>query len=262
MGIWIFSTTILLIVMIYFAYTTFVILRQKKLSEIRTDFINNLTHEFKTPISTISLSTDVLLDDDTRNNPEKVAQYTEIIKQENNRLKIQVDKVLQLATLDVKTIVLNKEVKDAHKLVLDAMRGFSLILKEREGEIQTNLNASKSALNVDSLHFTNIIYNLIDNAIKYSPEKPRLLISTENIKNSFLLKIEDNGIGIEKNQQKHIFDKFYRVSTGDIHDVKGFGLGLSYVKTIVELLNGKISLESEIGKGCRFTIEIPIDEGK
>lgn len=260
MGIWIFSTSILLIVMIYFAYTMFVILRQKKLSEIRTDFINNLTHEFKTPISTISLSTDVILNEETLKNPNKIAQYAQIIKQENNRLKIQVDKVLQLATLDVKTIVLRKESHDAHKLINEAVKGFSLLLSERNGNIKLNLNASKSIIITDSLHFTNIVYNLIDNAIKYSSESPEIEISTSFERRNFCLTIRDKGIGIEKSQQKHIFDKFYRVPTGNLHDVKGFGLGLSYVKSIVELHGGKILLKSEIGKGSEFILEIPVEE--
>ncbi len=255
MSIWIFSTAILFIVIIYFAYTTFVILRQKRLSEIRTDFINNLTHEFKTPISTISLSTDVILDEETRKNPEKVAQYAEIIKQENNRLKIQVDKVLQLATLDIKTIVLNKELHDAHKLINDATKGFTLILKGRNGNLETHLDASKTRLFVDSLHFTNVVYNLIDNAIKYSGDEPKVVLKTKNEGNKFVLSIEDYGIGIEKSQQKQIFDKFYRVPTGNLHDVKGFGLGLFYVKTVIELQDGNIELESELGKGSKFTVE-------
>ena len=260
MGIWIFSTAILLVVIIYFAYTTFVILRQKKLSEIRTDFINNLTHEFKTPISTISLSTDVILNDETRKNPDRIAQYANIIKQENNRLKIQVDKVLQLATLDTKTIVLNKEPVDLHNLINEAVKGFALILNERQGTIRTHFEAAKSTALLDQLHFTNIIYNLIDNAIKYSRENPEVDIHTRNAKNKIIVSIEDKGIGIDKNQQKHIFDKFYRVPTGNLHDVKGFGLGLNYVKTIVELMGGKIELESDVGKGSKFTIELTINE--
>jgi two-component system phosphate regulon sensor histidine kinase PhoR len=260
MGIWIFSTSVLLIVILYFAYTTSVIFRQKKLSEIRTDFINNLTHEFKTPISTISLSTDVILNEDTLKNPEKIAQYANIIKQENNRLKIQVDKVLQLATLDTKTIILNKMPLDANNLIREAVKGFSLILNERNGSILTNFKAARSMLFIDQLHFTNIIYNLIDNAIKYSPENPEVLIETINVKNKFILSIEDKGIGIDKSQQKHIFDKFYRVPTGNLHDVKGFGLGLNYVKTVVELQGGKISLESAMGQGSKFIIEMPLSE--
>ena len=258
MGIWIFSSGVLLIVFLYFAYTTAVILRQKRLSEIRTDFINNLTHEFKTPISTISLSTDVILNEETRNDPGKIAQYAEIIKQENNRLKIQVDRVLQLATLDSKNIVLNREIQDVHKFIREAVKGFALILQERKGKIEVRLEASKSNVLVDSLHFSNIIYNLLDNAIKYSRDEPNIEVSTANRKNSIEIRIVDDGIGIEEGQQKHVFDKFYRVPTGNLHDVKGFGLGLNYVKTIVELHSGQIDLESEEGKGSIFTINLPL----
>ena len=165
---------------------------------------------------------------------------------------------MQLATLDKKTIVLNREEIDAHELIEEAIRGFSLILNERNGKMRADLSAEKSVLYIDSLHFTNIIYNLIDNAIKYSPENPVVEVKTWNEKSRFLLSITDNGIGIEKNQQNQIFDKFYRVPTGNLHDVKGFGLGLNYVKTVVELQEGQISLESELGKGSKFTIEMPL----
>ena len=257
MGIWIFSTAILLFVVIYFAYTTFIILRQKKLSEIRTDFINNLTHEFKTPISTISLSTEVILNEETLKDPQKISQYVEIIKQENNRLKIQVDRVLQLATLDIKNIVLNQEVHDVHKCITDAVRGFGLILEERNGSLETSFKATESNSFIDPLHLSNIVYNLIDNAIKYSPEKPWVKVSTENTDKEVIICVEDRGIGIDKSQFKSVFDKFYRVPTGNVHDVKGFGLGLSYAKTVIELLGGKIKLESELSKGSKFTIHLP-----
>lgn len=259
MGIWIFSSSILLIVVLYFAYTTSVILRQKKLSEIRRDFINNLTHEFKTPISTISLSADVILNEETRKDPDKTAQYARIIKQENNRLKIQVDKVLQLSTLDLKRIALNKEIVDVHELISDAVRGFELILKERNGKIKTELNSDKINLAVDALHFSNIIYNLIDNAIKYSKDSPEVEIRTRNEKNKIYIEVADKGIGIEKQQLKLIFDKFYRVPTGNLHDVKGFGLGLNYVKTITELHGGKIYVQSSPGIGTTFTIVLNCD---
>ena len=258
MSIWIFSTSILLFVVIYFAYTTFIILRQKKLSEIRTDFINNLTHEFKTPISTISLSTDVILNEETLKDPQKISQYVEIIKQENNRLKIQVDKVLQLATLDIKNIVLNQEMYDVHKCITEAIRGFGLILKERNGSIESSFDAGESECFIDPLHLSNIVYNLIDNAIKYSSEDPWVRVTTENKNREIHISIEDHGIGIEKSQQKNVFDKFYRVPTGNRHDVKGFGLGLSYVKSVVELHDGKIKLQSEPDKGSKFTIVLPI----
>lgn len=254
MEIWIFSTAILLIVIIYFAYTTMIILKQKRLSEIKSDFINNLTHEFKTPISTISLSTEVLLNEKMQEQPEKIKQYAHIIQQENNRLKIQVDKVLQLATLDRETIVLDKEVSDIHPLIETALAGLELIIKERNGHITTHFNATNSEVMVDKLHFTNIIFNLIDNAVKYSPGPPRIEVITKDVKQRIEISIRDYGQGISKKEQKFIFDKFYRVPTGDRHDVKGFGLGLSYVKTIVDLHEGQLLLKSESGKGSKFTI--------
>lgn len=255
MGIWMFSSAILLIVVLYFVYTTSVILRQKKLSEIRKDFISNLTHELKTPISTISLSADVLLSTEAISTA-KVKQYAGIIKQENNRLKIQVDKVLQLSTLDLKRLVLHKEIIDVHQCIREAVTSFELILNERNGSIQTDLKADNSNVLADKLHFTNVIYNLIDNAIKYSNGNPRVIIRTTNVKSKILIEIEDKGIGIESQQQKHVFDKFYRVPTGDLHDVKGFGLGLNYVKSITELQGGKILLQSTLGEGSIFTIEL------
>ncbi|MEQ8520704.1 MAG: HAMP domain-containing sensor histidine kinase [Vicingaceae bacterium] len=257
MGIWIFSSTVLFFVFIYFAYTTTIILRQKRLSEIRTDFINNLTHEFKTPISTISLSTEVILNDETLGQPEKIKQYAEIIRQENNRLKIQVDRVLQLATLDNKNIVLNREIQDVNKIIKEAIKGFSLILIERKGKIESSFSAHHSHALIDHLHFSNIIYNLLDNAIKYSPNEPKIRVSTRNVNRNIEISIEDQGIGIDRQQFKYVFDKFYRVPTGNLHDVKGFGLGLNYVKTVIELHEGKIHLESEVGKGSKFDLTLP-----
>ena len=258
MGIWVFSSSIILVIIIFFAYTINVILKQKRLSEIKNDFINNITHEFKTPISTISLSADVLLQNNITNEPERLFNYANIIKAENNRLKNQVDKVLQLATLDKDKLKLENENIDVHELINNAVKSFGLIVKEREGEITCQLNADKHIIYGDKIHITNTLHNLIDNAIKYSSDKPKVTITTNNNKGFIEISVEDNGIGISKEGQKYIFDKFYRVPTGNVHDIKGFGLGLNYVKTIVEAYNGVVKLISKENEGSTFIIKLPL----
>ena len=260
MGIWVFSSSIILIIMIFFAYTINVILKQKKLSETKNDFINNITHEFKTPISTISLSAEVLLSPNISSNPERIANYARIIKEENNRLKNQVDKVLQLATLQKDTLKLENEQIDLHDLIQRSMKSFSLIIEERCGKITANLIADEFEILGDEIHITNTIHNLIDNAIKYSSEKPEVKIETHNHKGSIEISVKDNGIGIPQENQKHIFDKFYRTPTGNIHDIKGFGLGLNYVKTIVEAYAGTVKLISKENEGSTFVIKLPLNE--
>jgi two-component system phosphate regulon sensor histidine kinase PhoR len=258
MGIWVFSSSVILIIVIFFAYTINVILKQKRLSEIKNDFINNITHEFKTPISTISLSAEVLLNPNIISEPERLKNYAKIIQEENNRLKNQVDKVLQLATLDKDTLKLENEDVDLHELIEQSVKSFGLIVQQREGKIVCKLNAEKHTFFGDKVHISNILYNLIDNAIKYSPVKPEILISTNQYKEGIEISIKDNGIGISKEGQKHIFDKFYREPTGDVHDIKGFGLGLNYVKTIVEAYNGKVKLITKENEGSTFVIKLPL----
>ncbi len=258
MGIWLFSSFIILVIMIFFAYTIFVILKQKRLSEIKNDFINNITHEFKTPISTISLSAEVLLSDDIANEPGRLANYAGIIKDENNRLKNQVDKVLQLATLDKDKLRLEDEELDLHQLITASVKSFGLIVQERNGELNVDLKAEKFIFYGDRVHITNALHNLIDNAIKYSEDRPEVLVSTNDHKGSIEISVKDNGVGISKDSHKFIFDKFYRAPTGNVHDVKGFGLGLNYVKTIVEAYSGSVKLISEENEGSTFVIRLPL----
>lgn len=255
MGIWMFSSSIILIIIIFFAYTINVILKQKRLSEIKNDFINNITHEFKTPISTISLSADVLLQPNL--SQERLKNYAKIIKDENNRLKNQVDKVLQLATLEKDKLKLENEKLDLHEIINDSIKSFELLAKQQKGKIVSNLTASKFIIYGDRVHISNILYNLIDNAIKYSPEKPKIEIATNSTDEHIEISVKDNGLGIPEQSQKNIFEKFYREPTGNRHDIQGYGLGLNYVKAIVEAYKGKIKLISKEGEGSTFVIKLP-----
>ncbi|MGB0888584.1 MAG: sensor histidine kinase [Vicingaceae bacterium] len=259
MSIWAFSSSIILLIIIFFGYTINVILKQKKLSEIKNDFINNITHEFKTPISTISLSSEVLLNPNIINEPERLKNYANIIKEENSRLKNQVDKVLQLATLDKSKLKMEDENINLHELLQNAIKSFGLIIKEKNGKILSHLNAEKFMFFGDKIHITNTLHNLIDNAIKYSAENPEITIATNSHKNYIEISVKDNGIGIPTDAQKHIFDKFYRTPTGNVHDIKGFGLGLNYVKTIVEAYDGSVKLISKENEGSTFVIKLPLN---
>ncbi|MCB0408579.1 MAG: HAMP domain-containing histidine kinase [Flavobacteriales bacterium] len=260
MGIWVFSSSIILIIIIFFAYTINVILKQKRLSEIKNDFINNITHEFKTPISTISLSADVLMQSNIINEPERLKNYAKIIKDENKRLKNQVDKVLQLATLEKDKLKLENEELDLHEIITDSVKSFELLIKQQNGTIICNLNATKFVIKGDRVHISNILYNLIDNAIKYSPIEPKVEIATNNTDEQIEISVKDNGIGISEESQKNVFEKFYRVPTGNIHDIQGFGLGLNYVKAIVEAYKGKIKLISKEGQGSTFVLKLPFNK--
>ncbi|MBX2947374.1 MAG: HAMP domain-containing histidine kinase [Cyclobacteriaceae bacterium] len=257
MGIWSFSTAVLLIVIVFFGYTLFVILKQKRLSEIQKDFINNMTHEFKTPISTIAVSTEVLKDTNIIQQPERLLQYATIIENENRRLKQHVERVLQMAKLDKEDVGLKKEVVNLHELIQEVVQSIGLALREKQGSIQLNLSAVSANLQADKHHLTNVIFNLLDNAIKYCTDKPSITIRTELKGEVLSLTVEDNGIGISDENKRRIFQKFYRVPTGNVHDVKGFGLGLHYVKQIVEAHRGRITVTSEPGNGCAFTILLP-----
>ena len=257
MSIWVVSTIFLLLVVIFFGYTIWTIMKQKRLSEVRTDFINNMTHELKTPISTISLSTEVLSNPNIAKDPERLANYAKIIKEESERLKNQVDKVLQMATLDKKKVDLDRKKVDLHKVIKKTIQGFSLILDANDAIIEEDLNASKPYIHGDEVHLTNIMYNLIDNAIKYCEKKPHILISTSDKGSGFYLRVRDNGIGMSREEQRHVFEKFYRVPTGDQHDVKGFGIGLNYVRKMIKQHGGKIQLKSEPKSGSTFRIYFP-----
>lgn len=257
LGIWVVSTIFLLLVVIFFSYTIWVILKQKRLSEIRTDFINNMTHELKTPISTIALSSEVLTNPNITKDPERLSNYANIIKEETERLKNQVEKVLQMATLDKKKVDMDKDSVDMHDAIEKTVTGFELILNANEGKIVTDLRAKNHLVKGDKTHLTNVLFNLIDNAIKYSQSEPHIEISTEDHKNGMYIRVKDNGIGMSREEQKHVFEKFYRVPTGDKHDVKGFGIGLNYVRRVVRQHNGKIQLKSQLKSGSTFRVYLP-----
>ncbi len=255
------SGILLIIVIACFAYAIMVILRQKKLSEIKSDFVNNMTHEFKTPIATVSLATEALQDDDIKGNKAFVDRYVQIIRDENKRLGLQVEKVLQIASLDKKDFKLKFEQADLHDIIEKALVNINILVEKRGGQITSQLSASNALLDADKVHLTNIIYNLLDNANKYSLEAPEIHIRTDNISTGIILKISDKGIGMSKESIEKIFEKFYRVSTGNVHDVKGFGLGLSYVKNIIDMHHGTINVKSEVGQGSTFKIYLPFNNG-
>lgn len=256
---WVFTSVILLLVVLFFSYAMFVILRQKRLSEVKTDFINNMTHELKTPISTISLSSDVLLSEEIINRPERLKQYAGIIKNENERLQRQVDKVLQIATLDKGEVQLRKESLNMHEIIRQSISTLEVMAAEKQGSLTADLQAAEFHVQGDRVHLTNVVYNLLDNAIKYA-ETPKVKISTEVKKDRFIISVNDNGIGLKKDDVARVFDKFYRVTHGNVHDVKGFGLGLYYVKKIVQAHHGKVSLVSDFGIGSTFQVILPFKQ--
>ncbi len=243
-----------------FIYTVFVIFRQKKVSEMKTDFINNMTHEFKTPIATISLATDSITNKTVINNEDKIKRFAGIIKQENKRMLNQVEKVLQMARIDKQEFDLKLTSINLNDVVFQASEHSRLKVTKRNGILETNLKADQSIIEGDLTHISNIVHNLLDNAEKYSEDEPSIQISTANGHGGVILSIKDNGIGMTKESQKHIFDKFYRVHTGNRHDVKGFGLGLSYVKALIAAHNGTINVDSELGKGSTFTLFFPFKQ--
>lgn len=257
LDIWIFSSAVLLVVVVFFAYALFIILKQKRLSEIQKDFINNMTHEFKTPISTIAISSEVLKDPTIVDNPDRVLRYATIIENENQRMKKQVERVLQMASLDKHSIGLKKEKIDINQVLHDACKSLELALKESGGLINFTEKTGKSEIEGDKLHMTNMFFNLLDNAIKYCVQRPIIKIQTLNTGKGVTTTIEDNGIGIGKENQRKIFSRFFRVPTGNLHDVKGFGLGLSYVQLIAKAHRGSVHLQSTEGKGSIFTVYLP-----
>lgn len=240
-----------------FYYIIQTIFRQKKLSEMKNDFINNMTHEFKTPISTISLACQTLTDDDVPKNTQLYESYIHVIEEENNRLGSMAEKILQTAIIDKGSMELNPDVINMHDVVNNAIEKIRMQVEQKDGEIFTNLEATNPVVKADKFHMTNLVFNLLDNANKYSFQKPAITVRTKNKANGLQLEITDNGIGISKANQKKIFEKLYRVPTGNIHEVKGFGLGLSYVKAILDKHNGEINIQSEINKGSTFSIFIP-----
>lgn len=251
------SVLLTLFIVILFSFTLYIIFRQKKLSEIKNDFVNNMTHELKTPISTISLASQ-MLNDPSIDRQKKLDHISGIISAESKRLGYQVERVLQMAVFDEGHLELKKVHLDMHELIEGVAQNFLLLLEKRSGNLEYLPEAENDHLFGDRVHLTNVITNLLDNAVKYSPEAPVIKVQTTNEADYLKIRIQDNGIGISKDNQKKVFDKFYRVSTGNIHDVKGFGLGLSYVKLIVEEHGGTIRLKSELHKGTQFDIHLPL----
>ncbi len=257
-GITLLSIIFTLIIIIAYTNALSQLFRQRQISEIKTDFINNMTHEFKTPIATINLALDAIKNPKVIDDKDKVHRYLQMIRDENKRMHAQVENVLRISKLEKKELEINKEPNNIHDVLEEAVEHVGLIVDDREGKITTHLNAKRTTVLLNDVHFTNVFVNILDNAIKYSPNSPVIDIYTENINEFILIKIKDQGAGMGKAAQKRIFEKFYREHTGDIHNVKGHGLGLAYVKRIVEDHNGQISVDSEKGKGSTFTIKLPL----
>ncbi|MBN1199435.1 MAG: HAMP domain-containing histidine kinase [Bacteroidales bacterium] len=236
----------------------FVIVRQKKISDIKTDFINNMTHEFKTPIATISIAADSINNPKVIGSPEQIKSYTRIIKEENIRMNTRVEQVLQMSLLDSRDFKLHLEPLNLHELISRTVDHFRLIVEKRGGTIETRFEGSNPFVLADEGHMRNVLMNLLDNANKYSVAQPNIIISTGNLPGYFFFCVEDKGIGMNQDIQKKVFEKFFRVTTGNVHNIKGFGLGLSYVKAIILAHKGEIQLKSESGKGSRFEISLPV----
>jgi two-component system phosphate regulon sensor histidine kinase PhoR len=259
--IWLTMTSsifLVLLIIFLFGYTIHAILKQKKLSEIKNDFINNMTHEFKTPISTVSLACEALQDNEIKKNREFMENYIRIIQDENNRLRRQVDKVLQMATIDKKEYKLKMVDINVHEVIEKAISHINLQVQKRGGRIEKRLIADNFRIITDEIHLTNIIYNLLDNANKYSHDEPQINVETEDHHQGILVRIRDRGIGMTREELNKIFEKFYRVPTGNLHDVKGFGLGLAYVKTMLNALGGQVKVQSTPGIGSTFEIILPL----
>ncbi len=241
-----------------FARTLSYTLQQKRISDIKTDFINNMTHEFKTPIATINLAIDALRNPKVINDPQRIEHYSKVIKQENNRMNLQVESVLRMALMDKKELELNFEPVQVSDLLDECISHIQLSLESKNGRIEKNFNDNGTELNVDPNHFSNSIINILDNAVKYSINAPLIKVVTELTRHNLIIIISDKGVGMSKEEQKHIFDRFFRVSSGDIHNIKGHGLGLSYARGIIEAHGGRIDVESEKGKGSKFYIYLPL----
>ena len=255
------SVIMIIIIIGGFYFTISTILKQKKISEIKNDFISNMTHELKTPISTIALASEVLNDNDVTISDQQKRNYIQMIRDENKRLGVLVESVLQTAVIERGEIRLKNENIELHELLNDLINNFEIQIKNKNGSLTTHFKAIQTTIFGDRVHLINVFYNLLDNATKYSNQSPEIEISTESNTSSVFIKVKDKGIGISKENQKKIFDHLYRVPSGNIHTVKGFGLGLSYVKAIIEKHNGTIEVQSELNHGSTFTIEIPIYHG-
>ncbi len=251
------SVVLFIVIIVSFLFSMFIIFRQKRLSIMKNDFINNMTHEFKTPISTIALACEALKDKDIQKSELVYNNYIGVIREENDRLGSMAEQILQTAVLEKGQLRLNVVDVDMHEIIRQAVKSKRIAAHNQGGAIELQLKASQPILTGDPVHLTNVMVNLIDNALKYNINKPCVVINTVNNGHSLLVRVQDNGIGINKTNQKKIFDKLYRVPTGNLHDFKGFGLGLNYVKATTELHNGMISVDSEPGHGSTFTLQLP-----
>jgi two-component system phosphate regulon sensor histidine kinase PhoR len=249
-----------LVIISAFYLTVRTMLRQKKMSEIKNDFINNMTHEFKTPLATISLAVDAIRNEKVQRDTQKLGYFSSIIKEENQRMNRQVETILKSALMDRQEVQLNSKPLHVHEIIRDVADNFILRLQEKQGMLETDLGATNDLIDGDEVHISNLVTNLMDNAVKYSKENvpPVIRLVTSSNAKKFILRMEDNGIGMTRETVKRIFEKFYRAHTGNVHNVKGFGLGLSYVKTVVEAHEGTIKAESTLGKGSCFIIEFPL----
>ena len=253
------SALLILIILICFGYAVFTIVRQKKISVMKTDFMNNMTHEFKTPISTIGLAIEALLDPTIPQKPSMKMKYLGIIADENKRLESQVADVLQMAQLDKNELKLNLVTVDLHAIIQQAVDKISIQMERKLGHLKLALNASRFKFKGDEAYLLGVLLNLLDNALKYSTDAPNIMIRTQNIRGQLICSIKDHGMGMSKEAQRSIFQKFYRVASGNVHNIKGFGLGLAYVKEIITLHHGSIEVESELKKGTNFIVKFPLD---
>ncbi len=258
LGITILSIVFTLIIIIAYSSALNQLIKQRQISEIKTDFINNMTHEFKTPIATINLALDAMRNPKVSSSPETMNRYLTMIRDENKRMHAQVENVLRISKLENRELDIAKEQADLHEVLDDAIEHVHLIIEDRQGTITTHLKATRTTVLLNDVHFTNVLVNILENAIKYSPDAPVIDVYTENVKDFVIIRVKDQGAGMSKAAQKRIFEKFYREHTGDVHNVKGHGLGLAYVKRIVEDHNGHVSVESEKGKGSTFIIKLPL----
>lgn len=255
----IISIILILIILVLYFISVRIIVNQRKLDEMKNDFVHNMTHEIKTPIASIGLACEMLQDKSISNDASQVDTFVGMISNENRRMRALVETILQSSKMSDKKFKLNIKEIDIHEILQNVCSSFTLNISTRQGQLLTHFEANPSTLYADDLHITNLVYNLIDNAIKYSPQELFLEISTHREGNNIILSVADHGLGISKEDQKHIFEKFYRVSTGDVHNVKGFGIGLNYVASVVKLHNGTINVESELGKGSKFIVTLPIE---
>ena len=258
LGLAILSLLFTLIIITSYASAIYQLIRQKQISEIKTDFINNMTHEFKTPIATINLAVEAIKNPKIINDNEKVKRYLQIIREENKRMLAQVENVLRISKLEKNQLDIRKDRVDVHDIIHDAITHIELIVADRGGYIETHLDATRTDVLASEMHFTNVIVNILDNAVKYSVDSPKIDVFTELVKNSIIIKIQDQGAGMSNAVLKKVFEKFYREHTGDIHNVKGHGLGLAYVKKIIEDHQGEVYADSEKGKGSTFYIKLPL----